>query len=67
MNDIINIEILEDGRIKITTDKIGQANHTCADNLLEEIARLMGGEVIRAKRSMAHTHQAHQQQRRVSR
>lgn len=65
MEDKINIEILEDGRIKVTTDQIGQANHTCADKLLEEIARLMGGEVIKEKRKVAHTHQA-QQQRRVT-
>lgn len=56
--DEIKIEITADGTIKISTDKIGQANHTLAEGFLTEMARLSGGQsTIKKKHSHGHTHQ----------
>ena len=54
--DEIEIEILEDGRIKILTDKVSMPNHTNADRFIKDMARLLGGEVTRDKRADAHRH-----------
>lgn len=43
--DKFNIEILPDGSMKITTDKVSDANHVQAENLIKEMFRLAGGEV----------------------
>jgi hypothetical protein len=59
-NDTIEIEIIEaDGSLKVTTDKISQANHLNADALLREMGRVMGGETIRTHRkdSYGHVHE----------
>lgn len=53
--DVIDIEVLSDGTVKVTTPKISSANHMSADQLLGEVARTMGGETKITKRS-AHTH-----------
>ena len=42
--DQIKIEITEDGTIKFSTDSISQANHVAADEFLETIQNMMGGE-----------------------
>lgn len=52
--DQIEIEILADGTIKITTDQISPANHLSADNLLREIERLAGGQTTKTKNRHGH-------------
>ena len=54
--DSINIEILDDGRVKILTDTISAANHRNADELLEAIEKLMAGGSTKAKRKQKHGH-----------
>ena len=54
--DSIEIEILEDGRVKVTTDKIGVGNHRNADELLKLIETLMAGKVESIKRKQGHGH-----------
>ena len=49
--DIIEFEILEDGTISIKTDAISPANHVSADELLEQVFELAGGEVKKTERS----------------
>lgn len=41
--DQINVEILEDGTVSVSTDSISDAAHFSADQLLDEIANLVGG------------------------
>ena len=40
--DIINIEIMDDGEIKVKTSDISEANHMSADELLELIDDMVG-------------------------
>lgn len=56
--DDIQIEILPDGRIKVTTGAIGATNHTTADRLLRDIVQLAGGEVetVKSREGHHHTH-----------
>lgn len=54
--DTIEIEILEDGRVKVTTDKISVGNHRNADELLQLIETLMAGKVESIKRKQGHGH-----------
>lgn len=59
-NDNIQIEILEDGTIKVTTDPISGANHANAEGFLNFMARMAGGETTREKRTdkpVTHTHE----------
>lgn len=42
--DQISVEILEDGTVSVSTDAISDAAHFSADQLLDEIAELIGGE-----------------------
>lgn len=59
--DKLDIEILEDGTLRIQTDKISGPNHMSADQLLAEINKLVGGPVQTQKRPHVHTHvHAHQ-------
>lgn len=53
--DNITFEILPDGTIKTTTDKVSMPNHANAEAFLREVARLAGGTVER-KRRHGHTH-----------
>ena len=57
-NDSIQITILQDGTIRVSTDEVGQANHLSAEKFLEAMARLAGGEseLQRKGRAHAHTH-----------
>lgn len=48
--DNIEVLILEDGRIKVTTDMVSGANHTNADNFLATMQRLAGGKTSRRRR-----------------
>ena len=58
-NDSFAVEILEDGTIKLTTDKVGAANHANAEEFFKYVARMTGGESKRVRRAdapVAHTH-----------
>jgi hypothetical protein len=48
--DDIEIIILEDGRIKVTADKVSSGNHTNADNFLGAMQRMAGGRTARRRR-----------------
>lgn len=54
--DIIDIEILDEGTIKSTTPKISAANHAGAHEFFRQIARLTGGEQSASKAKHNHTH-----------
>lgn len=41
--DQINVEILEDGTVSVSTEAISEAAHFSADQLLDEIANMVGG------------------------
>jgi hypothetical protein len=43
--DKFKIEILADGTLKITTDRVSAANHQNADNFIREMFKAAGGEV----------------------
>ena len=57
MSDIINIEILEDGTLKIKTEGISDANHISADSLLTQMETLLGGPATKIKNPEKHKHQ----------
>ena len=61
MADQIEIEILEDGTVKVITPKIGAANHANADKLMSILAEYMGGDVEEEKLGHGHTHQSRDQ------
>lgn len=56
MPDKIEIEILEDGTIKVSTDKVSMPNHANAEAFLREMARLAGGPVERTRKGHSHAH-----------
>ncbi len=56
--DKIEIEVLSDGTLKISTDKVSMPNHANAEALLREIITGMGGKVDR-KRKLNHHHHNH--------
>jgi len=45
MADTIKVEILADGTVSFKTDKVSDTNHASADELLNEIQEMLGGEV----------------------
>ncbi len=55
MNDI-KITILDDGTARIDTDQITGPAHQAAESALLWIARELGGDVSRVKKSNSHTH-----------
>lgn len=57
MPDTITIEILEDGTIKMSTDKISAANHGGAEMLIREMAKEAGGKETRIRKAGAHYHE----------
>ena len=58
MSDTIQWEILEDGTVSVTTDTISGQNHLSADELLDQLGDMLGGEVKRKKRK-GHVHAGH--------
>jgi len=46
----IEVEILEDGTISVSTGDIAETQHLSADELLSEIANMAGGVVTKTKR-----------------
>ena len=60
MNDEIEIEILEDGTIKFSTNKISGPNHTNAEKFLLDTGKLAGGKSERRKKpGSKHSHGDH--------
>lgn len=55
MSDIMTVEVLQDGSLKISTDKISMPNHTNAEGLIRELVTGMGGKSHRVRKGM-HTH-----------
>jgi hypothetical protein len=47
--DII-MEILEDGTVSVKTSDVAEQHHLSADQLLEELDDLLGGEVAKRRR-----------------
>jgi len=56
MADKMMVEILADGSVKVTTDKISAANHMNADTFLKDVINQMGGSVSRTRTSPMHVH-----------
>ena len=54
--DTMDLEILEDGTVSITTDKISDANHAKADELLKELEEMLGGAKTTKKNPKAKRH-----------
>lgn len=55
--DNIDIQILEDGTIKTSTDKVSAPNHSNAEAFLSQMAKLAGGKTERRRRTAGeHTH-----------
>ena len=54
--DILEIEILEDGTIKSLTTAVSAANHQNAEAFLQMMSRLAGGETTREKIGHGHQH-----------
>lgn len=57
MADKMEIEVLDDGTLKISTDQISTANHTNAEGLQRELIKVSGGEVDRQKKAGMHYHE----------
>ena len=53
--DKMEIEILADGTIRTTTDRISAPVHASADAFLADVARLAGGDVTKTRRNATHT------------
>jgi hypothetical protein len=56
MADTMDVEILEDGTLKITTGKVSMANHMNAEAFLRQVATLCGGKTERKQKE---AHQGH--------
>jgi hypothetical protein len=54
--DKMEIEIMPDGMIKVSTDAVSAANHMSAEQFLREVARLTGGTTTRTRRGHSHGH-----------
>ena len=67
MPDKMTIEVMADGTIKTTTDKVSAPNHSNAESFLLNISRLCGGITTRTRRigvgaalhEHEHTHDGH--------
>lgn len=56
--DSMKVEILKDGTMKVTTDKVSMANHLSAEKFLRFAGELMGGIVKSVRRTgMLHSHE----------
>ena len=57
MADSIQWEILEDGTVSIMTDAVSGQNHVSADQLLENLADMLGGSVdVKHRKGHVHKH-----------
>jgi len=55
--DDIQIEITEDGTIKVTTDPVSGANHANAEQFLRDMAAKAGGQTSRRRKGHGHAHE----------
>jgi hypothetical protein len=55
MADVINVEILPDGTLKITTDRVSMANHGNAEALIRQLVSGAGGTATRVRKT-GHAH-----------
>lgn len=63
--DVIEIEISENGQFKISTDQISAANHQSAEGLIKTIGRMAGGDMeAKPNPKKRHKHQ-HQEKLKV--
>lgn len=56
MPDTFEIEILENGVMKITTSKVSVPNHAGAEALIREIVTGAGGQSSRVRKGLTHSH-----------
>jgi hypothetical protein len=57
MSDKMRVTILDDGSLKIETDKVSSANHTNAEGFIREMVRMMGGkQSVKNKVMHGHVH-----------
>jgi len=60
MADKMIFEILEDGTVKVNTDKISDKNHANADDVLELLEDILGStRKTEQKEGHTHTHHHH--------
>ena len=58
--DNVEVEILPDGTIKLTSDPISAPNHVSATEFFKTVGRLSGGEIKTMKRKdKKHVHHTH--------
>lgn len=55
--DPIKLKILEDGTIKVETGNLAGPEHMRAEQFLQTLQRLSGGEMVREKLPSAHHHE----------
>ena len=58
--DKVKIEILNDGTIKTSTDRISAPNHSNAEGFLSNMAKLTGGKVDRQRKGSGHHTHTHE-------
>ena len=56
MADAIKITVLEDGTLKMETDKISAGNHLSAERLITALIQAQGGASKRERRGHMHAH-----------
>jgi hypothetical protein len=58
--DSMTVEVLADGSLKVSTDPVSAANHMGAENMLREMFKSLGGDVVtkhrHGKKMHEHTH-----------
>ena len=57
--DNIEVEVLSDGTLKVTTEGVSTANHRAADGLLKLVDQLMGGVTTPKRNPVARSHRNH--------
>lgn len=57
--DILTVEVLPDGTLKISTDEVSAANHSSAEDLLKALESTLGAPAERKRRKggKVHSHQ----------
>jgi len=58
MTDKLDVEVLADGTLKVTSGRVSQANHSGAEAFLRALARACGGVSTRVRRpdAVGHAH-----------
>lgn len=66
MSDTMNIKILDDGTIQIETSSISGKSHLSADEFIDMIEDLAGGDRITKKKEHSHSMSLRSKDRKVS-